>query len=49
MKLLAANSKKDYSKTTGGALSSYQGRPMMKGVEGGISSDPGGSSSDTQA
>ena len=31
------------------ALSSYQGHPMMEGVEGGISSDPGGCSSEAQA
>ena len=31
------------------ALSSNEGRPMMEGVEGGISSDPGGSRSDSQA
>ena len=31
------------------ALSSNQGWPLMEGVEGGISSDPGGSSSQTQA
>ncbi|XP_067114827.1 uncharacterized protein [Osmerus mordax] len=31
------------------ALSSNQGRPIMEGVEGCISSDPGGSRSDTQA
>ncbi|XP_062316780.1 deoxyribonuclease-1-like isoform X7 [Osmerus eperlanus] len=35
--------------STGLALSSNQGHRLMEGVEGGFSSDPGGSSSDTQA
>ena len=59
MKLLAANRKKGDMKKTGKrpkdftpaeelALSSNQGRPIMDGVQGGICSDPGGSSSATQ-
>ncbi|XP_046882079.1 deoxyribonuclease-1-like isoform X3 [Hypomesus transpacificus] len=35
--------------STGRGFSSNQGRPLVEGVEGGVSSDPGGSSSETQA
>ena len=39
---------KDFTPAEELALSSNQGRPMMEGVQGGMSSDPGGSSSATQ-
>ena len=39
---------KDFTPAEELALSSNQGRPIMDGVQGGICSDPGGSSSATQ-